>query len=152
GPAFGAGRYGLACARMCLEVEQRLGRPAVTAMHAQNAAVDLYRHAVLIVPTAASTVGMGDALARLARLVLKRGRGEPLGPAATDGYMPRGRRVNGRVDGSASSRATDMLLARLRNAPFVTEVPLPRYDLVIPPAPVADLAHARLALVSECGV
>ncbi len=151
GPAFGAGRYGLACARVCLEVEWRLGRPAVTGMHAENAAVDLYRHTVVIVPTTASSVGMDEALARMARLVLKRGQGAPLGPAAIDGYLPRGRRMNGRVEGSASARATDMLLARLRGAPFATEVPLPRYDRVVPPVPVADLARARLALVSECG-
>lgn len=151
GPAFGAGRYGLACAQVCLEVERRLGCPAVTGMHAENAAADLYRHDVVMVPTAASAVGMGDALARMARLALKRGRGEPLAPAAIDGYLPRGRRMNGRVEDSASARATAMLLARLRGAPLATEVPLPRYDRVVPPAPVADLAHARLALVSECG-
>ena len=151
GPAFSAGRYGLACARVCLEVERRLGRPAVTGMHADNVAVDLYRRDVVIVPTTASPVGMDDALARMARLALKRGCGEPLGPAAIDGHVPLGRRMNGRVESSASARATAMLLARLRGAPFATEVPLPRYDRVAPPAPVADLAHARLALVSECG-
>jgi betaine reductase len=151
GPAFGAGRYGLACARVCLEVERRLGRPAIAGMHPGNVAVDLHRRDVVMVPTAASPVGMDEALARMARLAWKRGRGEPLGPASVDGYLPRGRRMNGRVEGSASARATAMLLARLRGAPFATEVPLPRYDRVAPPAPVADLARARLALVSECG-
>jgi glycine reductase len=151
GPAFSAGRYGLACARVCLEVERHLRCPAIAGMHEDNAAVELHRRDVLIVPTAASPVGMNDALARMARLALRRGRGEPLGPAEVDGYLPRGRRMNGRVDGSASARATTMLLARLRREPFVTEVPLPRYDRVAPPAPLADLAHARLALVSECG-
>jgi glycine reductase len=151
GPAFSAGRYGLACARVCLEVESRLRRPAIAAMHEDNAAVELHRRDVVIVPTAASPVGMDDALARMARLALKRGRGTPLGPAAVDGYLPRGRRMNGRVDRSASARAAAMLLARIRQEPFVSEVPLPRYDRVTPPAPLADLAHARLALVSECG-
>jgi len=151
GPAFGAGRYGLACARVCLEVERRLGCPAVTGMHVGNAAVELHGHDVLMVPTAASAVGMNDALARMARLALKRGRGEPLGPAAIEGYLPRGRRMNASAGGSASVRATAMLLARLRGTPFATEVALPRYDVVVPPAPLADIAHARLALVSECG-
>jgi betaine reductase len=151
GPAFGAGRYGLACARVCLEVERRLGRPAVAGMHPESAAVDLYRRDVVIVPTAASAAGMGDALARMAPLLLRRARGESLGPAASDGYLPRGPRLNGRVEGSASARATVMLLARLRGAPFATEVPLPRYDRVAPPAPLPDLGRARLALVSECG-
>ena len=151
GPAFSAGRYGLACARVCVEVERRLGCPAIAGMHEENAAVELHRRDVVIVPTASSPVGMDDALARMARLALKRGRGEPLAPAAVDGYVSRGRRMNGRVDRSASERATTMLLARVRGDRFVSEVPLPRYDRVTPPAPLADLGHARLALVSECG-
>src|SRR5262245_60668309 len=32
GPAFGAGRYGLACARVCAAVTRRLGIPALAAM------------------------------------------------------------------------------------------------------------------------
>ena len=151
GPAFSAGRYGLACARVCLEAERRLGCPALTGMHEGNAAVELYHRDVVMVPTSDTALGMSDALARMAQLALKRGRGEPLGPAAIDGYLPRGKRLNATAEGSASARATAMLLARVRGAPFATEVPLPRYDLVAPPAPVADLAHARLALVSECG-
>ena len=106
----------------------------------------------MIVPTAASALGMTDALREMARLAPKLGRGEPLGPAAADGYLPRGRRMNGTVARSASTRALDMLLARARGEAVVTEVPLPRYDRVPPPAPVADLRRARLALVSECGL
>jgi glycine reductase len=152
GPAFDAGRYGLACGRLCREVGERLGRPAVTGMYPENAAVEVWRRDVLIVPTAASAVGMKEALGALARLALKLGRGEALGPAAEEGHLPFGRRVNGRAEGSASARAVDMLLARLRGAPFTTEVPLPRYDRVPPPPPEADLTRARLALVTESGV
>jgi glycine reductase len=152
GPAFNAGRYGLACARVCREVGARLGRPALTGMHGENAAVALHRRDVVIVPTAATSIGMSDALGAMARLALKLGRGEDLGPAAVDGYLSRGRRLNVRVDRSASARALDMLLARVAGAPFTTEVPLPDYDRVPAPAPLADLAHARLALVTEGGL
>src|SRR5262245_43276991 len=48
GPAFGAGRYGLACARVCEAVEARLGVPAVAAMSPDNAAVDIHRRDVVI--------------------------------------------------------------------------------------------------------
>ncbi len=152
GPAFASGRYGLACGRVSADVAKSLGRPAITGMHPDNAAVEVYGRQVLIVPTAASAMGMKDALREMARLALKLGRGEPLGPAAVDGYLPRGRRMNGRVERSASARALDLLLARTRKEAFATEAPLPRYDRVTPPAPVADPSRARLALVSECGL
>jgi betaine reductase len=151
GPAFDSGRYGLACARVCAEVASRLSTPALTGMAPDNAAVEVYRRDVLIVPTAPTALGMKDALAAMARLALTLGRGEPLGPAAVAGYLPRGRRMNVRSDASASARALAMLLARLRGEPFTTEVPLPRYDRVTPP-PAIDPARMRLALVTECGL
>ena len=152
GPAFGAGRYGLACARVCVAVSRQLGIPALTAMSPDNAAADLYRREVLIVPTSATAIGMKDALAAMVRLAPKLGRGEALGPAALEGYLPRGRRMNSRTTGSASERALEMLLARVHGRPFASEVSLPRYDRVIPPPPVAEPARMRLALVTESGL
>jgi glycine reductase len=151
GPAFGAGRYGLACGRVCAEVTARLGRPALTGMHPDNAAVAVHRDQI-IVPTAASALGMPEAMTALARLALRLGRGEPLGPAADEGYLPRGSRLNARANRSASERALDMLLSRLGGAATATEVPLPRYDRVPPPPAVVDLRRARVALVTEGGL
>jgi glycine reductase len=152
GPAFDSGRYGLACARVCADVTARLAVPALAGMAPQNAAADLHRRDVLIVPTAATAIGMESALAAMARLALRLGRGDALGPAAAEGYLPRGRRMNTRVAASASERALTMLLARMDGEPFVTEVPLPRYDRVAPPLPVGDPSRMRLALVTECGL
>jgi glycine reductase len=151
GPAFGAGRYGLACARVCADVTARLGRPALTGMHPDNAAVAVHRDQI-IVPTASSALGMPAAMTAMARLALRLGRGEPLGPADEEGYLPRGRRLNVRAARSASDRALDMLLARLGGAAAATEVPLPRYDRVPPPPAVVDLRRARVALVTEGGL
>ncbi len=152
GPAFNAGRYGLACGRVCVEAERRLGRPALTGMHVENAAVELYRRDVVIVATSAAAGGMRLAIEAMARLALKLGRGEALGPAAVEGYLPRGPRMNGRTDRPASARALDLLIARLAGQPFTTEVPLPQYAPVTPPAPVAEPAAMRLALVTESGL
>lgn len=152
GPAFNAGRYGLACARVCVDVAGRLARPAVTGMHPENAAVAVHGRDVVIVPTAASAAGMRDALEAMARLALKLGRGERLASAASDGYLPRGRRLNEGTGSAASTRALDMVLARLRGEAFVTEVPLPVYERVAPPPPVTDLPHRRVALVTESGL
>ena len=43
GPAFNAGRYGLACVEIGHMVATELGRVCVTAMHPENPAVDTYR-------------------------------------------------------------------------------------------------------------
>ncbi len=152
GPAFNAGRYGLACGRVCLEVERQLKIPALTGMYPENAAVDVYGRDILIVPTGPSAMGMKDALTAMSRLALKLGRGETLGPAALEGYIPRGGRMNMKTDRPASERALNLLLARLRNEPFQTEVPLPNYEKIPPPPALADAKSARLALVSECGL
>jgi len=152
GPAFNAGRYGLACGRVCADVEQKLKIPAVTGMYPENAAVEVYRSAVLIAPTAASALGMKEAMSAIARLALKLGRAETLGPAAIEGYLPRGQRRNTRVATSASARALDLLLKRLKGEAIMTEVPLPRYEEVAAPAAVADPARVRVALVTESGL
>lgn len=152
GPAFNAGRYGLACARVCVDVAGRLTRPAVTGMHPENAAVGVYGRDVVIVPTAASAAGMRDALEAMTRLALKLGRGERLRSAAVEGYLPRGRRLNEGTGSAASARALDMALARGRGEPFLTEVPLPAYERVPPPAALADVRRARIALVTESGL
>ena len=71
GPAFDAGRYGLACARVAAAVGARLGIPALAAMAPENVAAEIHRREVLIVPTAATALGMEDALAAMARLALR---------------------------------------------------------------------------------
>ncbi len=152
GPAFDAGRYGLACARVCAAVGARLGLPALAAMAPESVAAELHRREILIVPTTRTAIGMQEALVAMARLALRLGRGEPLGPAAVEGYLPRGRRMNAWAPVSASERALGLLLARLRQEPFTTEVELPRYDRVAPPPPIADPTRMRLALVTECGL
>ena len=43
GPAFDAGRYGLACGRICQATVEELGVPGVTGLFPENPAVDLYR-------------------------------------------------------------------------------------------------------------
>ena len=49
GPAFGAGRYGIACGALCKAVQQRLGIPAITAMHPTNPGVEAARKDVYII-------------------------------------------------------------------------------------------------------
>ena len=74
GPSFASGRYGLACAEVCVAVQDRLHIPAVAAMHQDAPAAEEFRRSVIIVPSAETAVGMGKVLPVLARLALKLGQ------------------------------------------------------------------------------
>jgi glycine reductase len=151
GPAFGSGRYGLACGLAC-RAARRLGLPALTAMHPENPGVLAADREIVIVPTGESSTSMPAALQAVARLALKLGRGEALGPAEVDGYVSRGvRRVwdRGRP---GYTRALDMLLAKLQGRPFVSEVPFRAPERVAPATPIADLGRARIAMVTTGGL
>lgn len=151
GPAFDAGRYGVACGAVCRAVQRALTCPAVASMAPSNPGVSLYRD-VYITPSGSNAGEMAPSMSALARLALKLARLEPLGPAEDEGYLPRGirRRVVG--DKSGAVRAVDMLAARLWDRPFVSEVPRLAYETV-PPAPaIRDLSTATIALVTSGGM
>jgi len=104
GPAFNAGRYGLACAEVCrIAREKRI--PAVAAMYPENPGVLTHRADTLIVPTSESPAGMPAAHKALAALALKLARKEELGPAEAEGYLPRGIRRMGYREAPAARRA-----------------------------------------------
>ena len=89
GPAFDAGRYGLACGAVCAAA-QDLGIPAITAMHPENPGVLTYRRQVFIVPTGTSPVDLPDVVSRVFQIAQKLASGEEMGPAETEGYLGRG--------------------------------------------------------------
>jgi len=48
GPAFFAGRYGIACATVCKAVQEKFGIPVVTGMYPENPGVDLCKKDVYV--------------------------------------------------------------------------------------------------------
>lgn len=152
GPAFDAGRYGLACAHVCTTVAERLNIPVVSGMHLQNPGVELCRRLTYIVESGESAAAMRRVTAVMAGLALKLGRGDQIGPPAAEGYIPRGVRRNVLVDKNPGQRAVEMLLKKLKGESFVTELPLPTFSPVPPPSAIHDLRDAVLALVTEAGV
>jgi glycine reductase complex component B subunit gamma len=147
GPAFGSGRYGYACARVAAAASER-GIPAVAAMHEENPGVEAAGGAY-IVPTAVNVAGMRDALPRLGALARALASGRELGSASEEGYLVRGFRRNYVADRTGAQRAVELLLAKL-GGEVRTEVG-GDLDRVEPPAPVADLSDALVALVTEAG-
>src|SRR3712207_2652374 len=70
GPAFNAGRYGVACAEVCLAVEAALDVPTVASMYPDNPAVAIYRRRLYITPSGEHASSMATALAPLAKLAV----------------------------------------------------------------------------------
>ncbi len=156
GPAFNAGRYGLACVEIGHMVATELGRVCVTAMHPENPAVETYREfhdpSLFLLPTTETAGGMGKALEDLARFVLKRLREEPVGAAEDEGYLPRGIRLQEQSGRTGADRALDMLFDKLEGKAFATEVPMQTWDRVAPAAAVKEVGKAKIALVTTSGV
>lgn len=152
GPAFLAGRYGVACGAVCEAAQARLGVPAVTGMHPENPGVELYRRRVYIAATGADGARMLDETRRVVALGLKLARREPVGGPAEEGYFPRGVTRNTLAAANAAQRATAMLLDKLAGRPIVSEVSLPNFPRVPPPPAVRDLSHAVVALVTDGGI
>jgi len=151
GPAFNAGRYGLACAEVC-RIARDMGIPSVTAMFPENPGVLSYKRDTLVIPTSESPAGMAAAQKELARLAVRLARKEELGPAAAEGYLPRGIRMLGYREAPAASRAVAMLIQKMNGKPFRTELPLEMPEVVKPAAPIVDMARTRLALVTSGGL
>ena len=151
GPAFLAGRYGVACGALCSAVQSKLGIPAVTGMHDENPGVDLYRRPVHIVQTGSEASHMLEDVQRIVALGLKLVRGEPLGTPAAEGYFARGVTRNAVASANGAERAVAMLLDKLAGRPFASEVPLPDFPAVPAPRLLKTLEGATIALVTDGG-
>ncbi len=152
GPAFNAGRYGVACAEACLAVEAALDVPTVASMYADNPAVAIYRRRLYITPSGEHASSLAAALPPLANLAVRRGQRAELGPAREEGHLGRGVRRPVFVEQTGAERALAMLRAKLRGEPYVTEIPLVDYEVVPPAPPLADVCAARLAVVTTSGL
>lgn len=152
GPAFNAGRYGMACGSVCKAVVEELSIPAVTGMFAENPGVEVFKKDIYIVETANSAAGMRDAVPKMAKLALKMVKGEAIGAPAQEGYIPRGLRKNIFVDKNGACRAVDMLMHKLKGEAFTTEYPMPDFDRVEPAPAVKDISKATVALVTSGGI
>lgn len=152
GPAFNAGRYGVACAKMCDYVRKELGIPSVTAMWHENPAVDMYVKDNYIVSTSETAVGMSKSLPALAKLSLKLAKKEPIAPSRLDGYLSTGHRYNEYHEETGAERVVDILMNKLNNKPYVTEIPLRGFEVVAPAPKVTELKDAIIALVTTGGL
>lgn len=145
GPAFGSGRYGLACGRLVAAAAAE-DMPAVAGMHPDNPGVDAAGSAV-VVAAGASTRTMRESMERLAAAAVKVAAGEAV--TTDDGRVGRIPRRTTTADRPAAVRAVDLALARLAGDREASEIPARLFDVVNPAGPVEDPAAVTVALVTE---
>lgn len=154
GPAFQAGRYGVACGTIGKAVKDKFKVPVVTSMNVENPGVEMFKKEMYIMQGGNIAARMRKDVAAMTTLANKILNGEETGSADEEGYFARGiRRQVWRKDGiPASERMIDMLVKKLNGEPFQTELPIPKLDRVPIAPPVKDLKKARIALVTTGGI
>ncbi len=150
GPAFNAGRYGVACAEVCKFFNKK-GVSCVTGMYEENPGVDEAKKFAYTVATGNSAAAMRKAMPAMVKLVNKLAKDEELDPRIDD-YFPQGQRRTILVDKIGSQRAIEMLMKRIKGEEFETELPMPVFDSVDPAVAIKDLSKATIALVTTGGI
>ncbi len=110
GPAFNAGRYGVACGAIAEAIKEELNIPVLSGMYIENPGADMYKKSIYIIETGNSAATMRKAVPAMAKLTLKMLKGEEIGAPDEDKYIPRGIRKNYFAKDRGSKRAVDMLL------------------------------------------
>ena len=154
GPAFQAGRYGVACGTICKHVENTFGVKTITSMDEENPGVDMFKKETYIFPGGKSAAAMRKDTQKMAALADKILSGETSFLAEEEGFFTRGiRHQVWREDQMiAADRAVDMLKKKLAGQDYVTELPIPKLDRVPIAAPVKDLSKANIAIVTSGGL
>ena len=152
GPCFDAGRYGMAAGALCSAVQTELGIAAVTAMHEENPGVDLCRERLYIIDSGRNAAKMKEVVERMSGLARKLVAGEDIGLPAEEGYLARGFIRDRFVDKSSAERLVDMVLAKVQDQPFDTEMPVTSFQPVAKPRGVDDISRATVMLITDGGL
>ena len=153
GPAFNAGRYGVACGTITKAVQDELKIPVVTGMYPENPGADMFKKDIHIIETKNSSADMRRVAPLMAKLLKKKVNGEEvLGPSA-EGYIEMGIRVNYFNDRRGANRAVELLVAKMKGEQTWTDYPMPKIDRVAPaPALTKPLSECKIAIVTSGGV
>ncbi len=152
GPAFNAGRYGVACGTICKAVEERLGVPVLTGMYEENPGADMFKKDIITVQTGNSAATLRKSLPKIVNLIKKMATGEEILGPSVEGYLERGIRVNYFAEKRGATRGMDMLIKKMAGEPFETDLPMPKFDRVAPADAITDIKNAKIAVVTSGGI
>lgn len=154
GPAFNAGRYGIACAKVCSWVGDYWRIPAITAMHEQNPGTQEIGRHVFVLQTGSSTAAMPETIKRYTSLLelLAANNETAIKNFRAEYCLAIPRRFTVRTDKPDYIRAVDLMLAKLTGQPYESEIPLLATEDHAVPSLNTPLAQATIALVTEGGL
>lgn len=152
GPAFNAGRYGMACGDIASAVQDKLGIKSMSGMYIENPGADIYKKKIYITETKNSAADMRKAVKKMSALALKLGNNEEILSPEEDNYIRKGLRKNIFADKRGSERAVDMLIKKIKKEEFTTEFPMPVFDRVPPSPAVNNMSSAKIAIVTSGGI
>ncbi len=154
GPAFNAGRYGLACAKLCTAIQESRRIPALTGMHENNPGIRELGRDVLVLQTASSALGMREALNKFTELLELLLHHDTAGIEkfrAAHGLKLQ-RRFTTKAYAPDFVRAVDLLLTKLKGQPYQSEIPFIEPEPHTIPGPLKNMGDATLAIVTEGGL
>lgn len=152
GPAFAAGRYGEACASICLAVQEKLNIPVITGLAPESPAVEAFRPKIPILRTGKTAADMKNSLPKMGEILLQFMRGGDLAASSNlNELYPRGFKQNAVMELNAAERAIRMVLAKYRGEPWRSELSMVRQESVAP-APAVKERGFRLALLTDGGL
>ena len=93
GPAFNAGRFGIACGDVCKTAKEQAGVEAITGLYEENPAVDMFKKDVYILRVGKSAAGIRKAVPLMAGFARKLLTGEPIGTPEDEQYYAKGKRA-----------------------------------------------------------
>ena len=152
GPCFLAGRYGMAAGALCSVVQSKLGIPVIAAMTKENPGADLYREMLYIVDSGDNATKMRDALTLMASLAKKLIDKQVVGLPREEGYIARGLIRDQFVEKTAAQRLVEMVLAKVKDEPFESEMMPTAFAPVPMPPGIKDLKKAKLMLITDGGL
>lgn len=154
GPAFQAGRYGVACGNICEAVAKKFNVPVMTSMHVENPGVEMFKAKMPVFDGGNSAAFVKKDTEKMALYANKLLKGEETKGAEAEGYFKRGIRHQVWLEEpvSAARRGVDMLLKKIAGEEFVSELPIPKKDLIPIAEPLKDLSKAKIAVLNTGGI
>lgn len=152
GPAFNAGRFGIACCEVCKYVQANYKIPCVTGLYWENPGVEMYKADCYIMEVGKSAATIRKAVPLITGFVNKLIRGDKLGTPKQEHYYPKGQRVNVFHEKDGAERAVEMLVKKLKGEDYDTELEISVYEKVDPAPPLKDLSKAKIALCTSGGI
>lgn len=154
GPAFQAGRYGVACGTICKAIKDKYNVPVITSMNIENPGVEMFKKDMYILKGGNIASKMRKDVEAMVRLANKILNNKNLKSASEEGYFARGIRKQVWRDDEkpAYERMIDMLLKKIHGEPFETELPMPKLDRVPIAKAIGDLSKARIAILNTGGI